>query len=186
MPDEPAMSDPSDAPDPSGAQAASEPTAAPAALDTAETPDAPRLRPTWAQQLAVERAPRSMRLQADFAGLRAGTLLFVPTPRLVDGYLRTVPHGTTTTMARMREDLARTHGCEAACPVSTAIFLRMVAEAAWEQIGTGRPAAEVAPFWRVVAPDSPVGRRLTVDAEWIRGQRALEAQPAPLSPARGP
>lgn len=186
MPDEPAMSDPSDAPDPSGPQAASDPTAAPAALDTAETPDAPRPRPTWGQQVAAERAPESMRLASDFAGLRAGTLRFVPTPQLVDAYLRAVPRGETRTMARLREDLALAHACEAACPVSTALFLRMVAEAAWEEIGAGRPADEVAPFWRVVTPDSPVGRRLTVDPDWIRHRRALEAQGAPLSPARGP
>ena len=138
--------------------------------------DPPRSRPTWRQQLAVERAPRTMRLDADFAGLRAGTLLFVPTPRLVDDYLRTLPRGETRTMARMREDLARAHDCEAACPVSTAIFLRMVAEAAWEEIGAGRPPAAVAPFWRVVTPDSPVGRRLTVDPDWIRRRRDEETR----------
>jgi len=176
MPDEPTMPD---TPEPPG------PPCPSAADDPPDAPDAPRPRPTWGQQVAAERAPESMRLASDFAGLRAGTLRFVPTPQLVDAYLRAVPRGETRTMARLREDLALAHACEAACPVSTALFLRMVAEAAWEEIGAGRPVDEVAPFWRVVTPDSPVGRRLTVDPDWIRHRRALEAQPAPLSPARG-
>lgn len=154
--------------------------------DPSAAADPPRPRPTWRQQVAAERVPESVRLDTDFAGLPAGTLRFVPTPRLVDAYLRTVPRGETRTMARLREDLARAHDCEATCPVSTALFLRMVAEAAWEEIGAGSEPEDVAPFWRVVTPDSPVGRRLSVDPDWIRRQRELEAQGAPLSPARAP
>jgi hypothetical protein len=179
-------------PDPSDPHASSDAPVASALIDpsappgTPDTPAARQPRPTWAQQVAAERMPESMRLDTDFAGLAAGTLRFVPTPRLIEAYLHTVPPGETRTMARLREDLARAHACDASCPVSTALFLRMVCEAAWEGISAGRPTAEAAPFWRVVAPDSPVGRRLTFDADWIRRQRMLESQTAPLSPAPAP
>lgn len=186
MPDEPAMHDPYDPPaDPAASDA-------PAASVRSDTADGSRPRPTWTEQAAAARSPSSSRLDTDFAGLRAGTLRFVPTPGLIEAYLKTVPPGETRTMGRLREDLARAHACDAACPVSTAIFLRLVAEAAWEAIGAGSPPAEVAPFWRVVTPGSPVGRRLSVDPEWMRRQCALEAEaeanagPAPISPAPAP
>ncbi len=77
----------------------------------------------------------------------------------------------------MRRELAAMHGADAACPVSTAIFLRTVAEAAWDEIEAGKPASEVAPFWRVVDPKSPLARKLRAGADWIEQQRAAERAP---------
>jgi len=35
-------------------------------------------------------------------------------------------------------------------------------------------SVDVAPFWRLIDPDSKVAVRLTVDYEWIAAQRAAE------------
>ncbi len=74
----------------------------------------------------------------------------------------------------MRRELAKAYGADAACPVSTALFLRTVAEAAWDQIETGVPVNEVAPFWRVVDPKSPLAKKLRAGSDWIAVQRASE------------
>ena len=74
----------------------------------------------------------------------------------------------------MRRELAAMHGADAACPVSTAIFLRTVAEAAWDDIEAGKPVTAVAPFWRVVDPKSPMAKKLRAGSSWIQQQRAAE------------
>lgn len=52
---------------------------------------------------------------------------------------------------------------QATCPVSTAVFIRIAAEAAWEDIKAGVPPEQVTPFWRVVQPDSTIAKKLRVN-----------------------
>jgi hypothetical protein len=53
--------------------------------------------------------------------------------------------------------------------------LRISAEAALEELAEGKSLNEVAPFWRVIAPDSKLAKKLTVGPEWLAAQRAAEA-----------
>jgi len=138
-----------------------------------ETPMTTRAT-SWKAKVAVPREPKHVTLEADFAGLPAGTRMFVATPQIVEEHLRRIPRGESRSIQAFRNALAQAHGCEAACPVSTAVFVRMVAEAAWEDIVAGQTAIEVAPFWRVVAPGSAIGKRLAAEAGWIAAQRATE------------
>jgi hypothetical protein len=129
---------------------------------------------TWAQKMQT-RPPRMVTLDKAFAGVPAGAKLLISCPLEVEAWLREqVPAGETRAVQQMRRELARRHGADAACPVSTAIFLRTVAEAAWEQIEAGVPATAVAPFWRVVDPGSPLAKKLRAGGEWIAQQRAAE------------
>jgi hypothetical protein len=95
----------------------------------------------------------------------------------VEQYLRhSVPAGETRSVQQMRRELARQHGADDTCPVSTAIFLRTVAEAAWDRIEAGTPVPDVVPFWRVVDPESPLARKLRAGSQWIAQQRAAELE----------
>lgn len=78
----------------------------------------------------------------------------------------------------LRAELVARHGADATCPVSTAIFLRIVAEAALEEIAKGRPPAQVTPFWRVIAPGSSIASKLSCGDEFISIMRSMEAQAA--------
>ena len=113
-------------------------------------------------------------LEKDFAGIKAGSRLFVATPQIIDDYIRRIPTGETRTIERLRNELARKHQCTATCPVSTAIFIRISAESALEELAEGEALHAVAPFWRVIDPDSKVAARLTVNPDWIMAQRAAE------------
>lgn len=129
---------------------------------------------TWQQKMQAK-PPHTVVLDKDFAGVPAGARLLISCPLEVEHYLRTqVPPGETRAIQQMRRELARLHGADAACPVSTAIFLRTVAEAAWDQIEAGTPAAQVAPFWRVVEPGTPLAKKLRAGSDWIAQQRAAE------------
>lgn len=126
---------------------------------------------SWDEKYRGARAPHVTVLQKPFAGVRAGERLFVASPLLLDERIRAVPPGSTLDPVALRADLARENGAAATCPTSTAIFLRIVAERALERLD-----ADPTPFWRVIAPDSPLARKLSCGSDLIRLRRALEAQ----------
>jgi hypothetical protein len=129
---------------------------------------------TWKQKMQAKPL-HIVRLDKDFAGVPAGARLLISCPLEVEDYLRTrVPPGETRSIQQMRRELAALHGADAACPVSTAIFLRTVAEVAWEDLESGASATAVAPFWRVIDPRSPLAAKLRAGRTWIEQQRAAE------------
>lgn len=128
----------------------------------------------WNTKLNAKKLPKRVKIDKDFAGIKAGSMLFVGTPQIIDAYVRKVPAGETRTIERMRRELARKNDCDATCPVSTAIFLRISAQAAIEQMNAGKRTEDVAPFWRVIEPNSTIGNKLTIDSQWIAHQRAAE------------
>jgi hypothetical protein len=131
---------------------------------------------TWKQKMTAK-PPHMVTLDKDFAGVSAGASLLISCPTEVEAYLKTqVPAGETREIQQVRRELAAMHGADATCPVSTAIFLRTVAEAAWDEIQAGAPATEVAPFWRVVDPKSPLAGKLRAGRVWIEQQRAAEKE----------
>jgi hypothetical protein len=130
---------------------------------------------TWTSKLAKPRNVKRVLLDTPFAGVPAGAMLFVGTPDVVAGYLKKIPAGETRTIERMRREIARNHDCDAMCPVSTAIFLRIVAEGAWDEIQSGKSIAAVVPFWRVIEPESTIAKKLRTDSAWLIHQRAMES-----------
>jgi hypothetical protein len=93
----------------------------------------------------------------------------------LEDYLKAhLPYGTWKEIQQVRLELAALHGADATCPVSTAIFLRTVAEAAWDEIGAGKATTEVAPFWRVIDPKSPLAKKLRAGVQWIEQHRLVE------------
>jgi alkylated DNA nucleotide flippase Atl1 len=59
-----------------------------------------------------------------------------------------IPPGRLATLDELRAHLARRHGAEIACPVSTAIFINVAAQAAEELAAMG--AKTITPYWRVL------------------------------------
>jgi hypothetical protein len=100
--------------------------------------------------------------------------MLVSSPREIDDCLRTVRKGQSKSIVELRAELAYKHQADATCPVSTAIFLRIVAEASFEAIGRGATLTEVTPFWRVVEPDSPLAKKLSCGPAFIVAQRKRE------------
>jgi len=136
--------------------------------------DVPRAAKTWADKKRAK-PPHTVTLVKDFAGVPAGARLLISCPIELEDYLkRHVPPGTTKEIQQVRRELASLHGADATCPVSTSIFLRTVAEAAWDEIEAGKATTDVAPFWRVIDPKSPLAKKLRAGAEWIEQQRLAE------------
>ena len=133
---------------------------------------------TALEKLAQKKDTKIVVLDHEFAGIKAGQKMFVATPQIVDRYIRSIPFGETRNIVRLRNELARRHRCDAACPMSTSIFVRISAEAALEELAEGAPLDDVAPFWRVLTSADKITKKLTVDPAWVDQQRALEAEAA--------
>lgn len=129
---------------------------------------------TAAERLNRAKSSKRVVLKTDFAGLNAGSSMFVATPKIVNDYVNQLPVGQFISMPELRADLAIEHDCDATCPLTTAIFLRLVAEAALEQLESGSEIENITPFWRVVAPGDQVSSRLPVDQQWLERRRNEE------------
>jgi hypothetical protein len=131
-------------------------------------------RKSWQEKLKVNLQPQVKIADKDFAGIRVGQRMLIPTPQLVDAYIRQIPEGVPVTMETLRKDLAIEHGADVTCPLTSGIFVRIVAEAAYEQYQQGTPLQQVAPFWRVVDEKSPTAKKLTFGKEFLVERRRLE------------
>jgi hypothetical protein len=129
---------------------------------------------TALEKLNEKKEPKKVLMEKDFAGIKKGQWMLVATPEIVANYIRNIPPGTTRTVHQLRHDLAKRRKCDAACPVSTSIFVRIAAEAAIEEMDGGKPVEQVIPFWRVVAGDDKIAKKLSIDPAWIDHQRELE------------
>ena len=74
----------------------------------------------------------------------------------------------------MRRTLALSKNADATCPDSTAIFLRIAAQAAIDEMEDGCAIKLVSPFWRVLHASDKITEKLTIDLRWIDTQRGLE------------
>jgi hypothetical protein len=131
---------------------------------------------TAREKLAVKKQIKKVVMEKSWAGIKPGQTMLVATPSMVDAYIRSIPHGATQSIQEMRDALARAESCAGTCPMSTSIFVRMVAEAALEDIADGKPVSEVSPFWRVITSADKMSGKLNIDPAWIDEQRRLEAR----------
>ncbi|MFY8091916.1 MAG: hypothetical protein ACOVN0_00390 [Niveispirillum sp.] len=129
---------------------------------------------TWTQKLSGGKAPHVVTLEKAFAGVPVGARLFIASPLLLDCTISAIPRGMFQEVAALRQQLAKENGADATCPVSTAIFLRIVAEAALERVSQGAPVSAITPFWRVIAPRTTLSAKLSCGDDFISLQREME------------
>lgn len=97
--------------------------------------------------------------------------MLMPSAAAVAAEMEAVPAGATASLAELRERLARAHGAEATCPVTTQRMIKVVAARSVADHEAGRKAV---PFWRVVDPDRPSSARLPGGSAFIKARRAEE------------
>lgn len=112
-----------------------------------------------------------------FADIPEGAKMYIATPEIVAAYIRHIPEGTQTSLQQMRKDLAAEHNAGYTCPITSGIFLRIVAEAAYEEYMAGKPLNKITPFWRMMDSRSPAIKKLTFGPDFVREQRAREGLP---------
>ena len=132
------------------------------------------MKKSWQQKLDIDQQPQVKKSDKDFAGIRQGQLMLIPTPRMVDAYIRRIPRGKQVDPQTIRRDLAAENHAEVTCPLTTGIFIRIAAEAAWEQYQQGTPIRQLTPFWRVINEKSPTAKKLSFGTEFLKKMREGE------------
>lgn len=122
---------------------------------------------TWLDKLNQKKQPQIKRIEMDFADIPAGSNMFIATPQLIDKYIQEIGFGKRIDTRTLRNDLALEHNANYTCPVTTGIFLRIVAEANYEKLQEGQPIENITPFWRVIEPNSPLAKKLSFGQDFI-------------------
>jgi len=115
---------------------------------------------SWKEKFETARKPEVKQTDRPFAGIPAHTPFLISSPAEIAAYLRHLEPGQHTTPAQLRKDLAAEHGVGYTCPVTTGIFLRIVAECAWDEYLAGTPITAIVPFWRVIRPTDALASKL--------------------------
>ena len=138
---------------------------------------------TWTQKLHEEHlnhgkvVPIPSGMQRTYG---KGSML-IPRPLDVDALMRKPHKGRLITTAQIRAKLAADAKADHACPFSTGIFVRIVAEAASEALAEGRK--RVTPYWRTIRDDGSLHEKFPGG---VRTQAArLREEGLKISPGRG-
>jgi hypothetical protein len=129
---------------------------------------------SWNEKLHDAKEPQVKKLDKAFADMPEGCIMLIATPEIVDNYIKQIPKGKSVDMITLRNDLAQEFQAEKTCPLTTGIFLRIVAEAAYEKYLKGTPLDKVTPFWRVVNDKSKLAKKLSFGAEVVQKLRRKE------------
>jgi hypothetical protein len=118
-----------------------------------ERPTMVRTRKSWREKLEnpVAGLPKVVPVPDKWVKTMGGWQILVPTPMMVDEYVRSVPERKLVTVGQIRRHLAQPFKADSTCPLTTGIFLRIISEAAEEDRQAGRKA--ITPYWRVVKDD---------------------------------
>ncbi|MGB2257811.1 MAG: hypothetical protein ACPH2N_06990 [Flavobacteriaceae bacterium] len=129
---------------------------------------------TWIEKRDCNKSYKIKTIDKKFADIPEGSKMFIATPRIIDDYIKHIPYGKSTELSTMRNDLAIEYQADNTCPVTIGIFLRIVSEASYEELKSGKGIEEVTPFWRIVNPKSKLANKLECGAEFINKQRERE------------
>lgn len=131
-------------------------------------------RKTWVEKRNLSNELKVEVIDKDFADMKKGEKMLIATPLIVDDYIRHIPKGKEGSLAQMRKDLAAEYHTDKTCPVTSGIFLRIVAEAAYEEYQQGKPISKITPFWRIINEQSPAAKKLTFGIDFLFEQRRKE------------
>ena len=132
---------------------------------------------TWQQKFDNGKSAQVKTLEKPFGGYPVGAQMYISTPREIDNFIRGLNAGEIVSVAQMRTELATKANTEFTCALTTGIFLRVVAERAFEQYQEGaesKPENTITPFWRVVDPSSKLAEKLSFDKQFITEMRNCE------------
>lgn len=138
-------------------------------------------RKSWQEKLHNQDHSKIVEIPPSMAKrLGTGTML-IPKPLDVDALIRKTRKGKLVTVSEIRSRLARDNGVDITCPLTTGIFVRIVAEAAEEALRNGKK--QVTPYWRVIRDDGSLNEKFPGG---VKAQaRRLKEEGHSVSPGKG-
>ncbi len=129
---------------------------------------------TWVEKRDSDKVHQVKINPKKFSDLPAGCMMLIPSPSLVDCYVKQIPYGNFMLVKSLRQRMAIDNNAEMSCPLVTGIFLRIVSEAAFEELNMGMKLNAISPFWRVVSPSSKLATKLTCGIDFIINRQKIE------------
>src|SRR5664279_1784540 len=126
---------------------------------------------SWRAKLHKPTLPKLVPISDAMAKRFGHGMMLIPTALELDAMIRKIPRGEVSTLAQIRNRLARWYKVDLTCPLVSGIYLRIVAEAAEEDRLSGRQ--DVTPFWRVVGDDGKLNPKFPGGVE-AQAQRLRE------------
>lgn len=127
---------------------------------------------SWEDKFFTKQNYEIKTIQKSFWGHVAGSKMLILTPLIIQEYINHIESGNFSNIEIMRNDLAIEYGADFTCPMTTGIFLKIVAEYNYEKLNN--KGIEICPFWRIIAPDSKLSNRLSFDKKFIIRKRDSE------------
>jgi alkylated DNA nucleotide flippase Atl1 len=117
-----------------------------------------KTRKTWTEKLAdAKNLPRVIKLTGAARQRWGGATMVIAAPAEVAALMKRVPKGRVTTINALRSALAREHGTETTCPITTGIFAWIAAHASEEAVQAG--AKRPTPWWRTLKAGGQLNAR---------------------------
>lgn len=108
-----------------------------------------KARKSWREKLADNKGlPKVAKIEGKLSTRWGAGTMVVPAPNEVDELMRRVPKGKLATINELRGALAKKHGVNIACPITTGIFSWIAAHAADEAAAEG--VRRITPYWRTL------------------------------------
>lgn len=121
----------------------------------------------WNEKLAKKAEPKVKHIEKRFSDIEEDSDMLVATPKIFEEYVNRIPEGEFVDIKQIRKELAKKFKADATCPVTTGLFLRIVAESAFEKYQNGQKISQLTPFWRVISPNSSLAKKLSFGTEFL-------------------
>ncbi len=122
---------------------------------------------TWLEKLYQNKEPQIKRIDKSFVDIPKDSLMLIANPKIISNYIEKIPFGKQIQLKTLRNDLAIEYQADYTCPVTTGIFLRIIAEANYEKLNQGFSTQNITPFWRAIDPKSTLAKKLSFGAEFL-------------------
>ncbi len=129
---------------------------------------------TWTEKFNQSKKVITKTIDRNFADVKIGETLVLPTTQIIDDYLRAIPEGKQKTINEFRTETAKKFNVNKTCPVMTNMNLKIVAELSVENIESHHSIETVSPFWRLIKPNDPITKKLSFTNELINELRQNE------------
>jgi alkylated DNA nucleotide flippase Atl1 len=106
-----------------------------------------KLRIPWKEKLERISEPKLVSIPPKMQRQYGKGIMAIARPLDMDVLIRKVKTGKLVTKSELRRKLAELYGADVTCPLTTGIFLRIIAECSEEDLRSGKKAS---PYWRVV------------------------------------
>jgi len=141
-----------------------------------------KAKKSWREKVNNHRAPEITEGPEIWAKKFDGNKMLISSPAVIESKVKEIPKGMILTTPELREMMAKEHGANFSCPMTTGIFLRMVAEANEEDLQKDSHT-EMAPYWRVVGekgelnPKFPGGMEAQAEKLEAEGHEVIRKSP---------